>query len=332
MIARRMRGAMVRFVLRRNRAAIQIQRHVAGYFCRSQLAGLNGAALDIQRLVRGGLGRIYVRLLRRHHIMAASIIQSGWRMKVERQIRHERLKQQMIFERQTFLAGILQRYARGKFGRSRFQRLRMEHFEEMRLYQAATKVQSLVRMDLACRHVAKVRKVKKDKMHKAATHIRKMYLGWIVKKSYVEMREKFLENQVHVVVIQRYVRGFLVRMRIYRHALQAESEQWASVEMQRAFRGYLGRLRWEHHYELYWSRHMACVRIQATVRRWLARLRVESMRQKELQRKLAAERRRFLGAQRIQKHTRGVLARARVYQLLRYLYSSAVCMQRMWRG
>jgi hypothetical protein len=208
----------------------------------------------------------------------------------------------------------------------------MEHFEEMRLYQAATKVQSLMRMDLACRRVGKVRKAKKDRMHKAATHIRKMYLGWIVKKSYLEMREKFLENQVHVVVIQRYVRGFLVRMRIYRHALQAESEQWASVEMQRAFRGYLGRLRWEHHYELYWSRHMACVRIQASVRRWLSRLRVEHIRQKALQRKLAEERRRFLGAQRVQKHIRGVLSRQRVYQLLRYLYSAAVCVQRMWRG
>jgi hypothetical protein len=264
--------------------------------------------------------------------MAASIIQSGWRMKVERHIRHERLKQQMIFERQTFLAGILQRYARGKFGRSRFQRLRLEHFEEMRLYQAATKVQSLMRMDLACRRVAKVRKTKKDRMHKAATHIRKMYLGWIVKKSYLEMREKFLENQVHVVVIQRYVRGFLVRMRIYRHALQAESEQWASVEMQRAFRGYLGRLRWEHQYELFWSRHMASKRMQASVRRWLSRLRVEDMRQKKLQQKLDAERRRFLGAQRIQKHIRGVLCRVRVYQLLRYLYSSSVCVQRMWRG
>merc|ERR1719310_1200064 len=331
-IQRRVRGVLVRSVLRRNRAAVQIQRHVAGYFCRSQLAGLNGAALDIQRLIRGGLGRIYVRLLRRQYNMASSIIQSGWRMKVERQIRHARLKQQMNFERQCFLAGILQRYARGRLGRQRYQRLRMEHFEEMRLYQAATKVQSLVRMDLACRHVAKVRKVKKDKMHKAATHIRKMYLGWIVKKSYVEMREKFLENQVHVVVIQRYVRGFLVRMRIYRHALQAESEQWAAVEMQRMFRGYLGRLRWEHHYELSWNRHMACARIQTAMRRWFARLRVERIRQKALQQKLAAERRRFLGAQRIQKHIRGVLSRARVYQLLRYLYSSAVCMQRMWRG
>jgi hypothetical protein len=264
--------------------------------------------------------------------MAASIIQSGWRMKVERKIRHDRLKQQMLFERQTFLASLLQRYARGRLGRARFQRLRLEHFEEMRLYQAAMKVQSLIRMDLACRRVAAVRKIKKDRMHKAATHIRKMYLGWIVKKNYVEMREKFLENQVHVVVIQRYIRGYLVRMRIYRHALQAESEQWASVEMQRAFRGYLGRLRWEHHYELYWSRHMATVRIQATVRRWLSRLRVGNIRQKALQRKLAEERRRFLGAQRIQKHSRGVLCRIRVYQLLRYLYSAAVCVQRMWRG
>merc|ERR1712118_148272 len=68
------------------------------------------------------------------------------------------------------------------------------------------------------------------------------------------------------------------------------------------------------------------------MRRWFARLRVENMRQKVLQQKLAAERRRFLGAQRIQKHIRGVLSRARVYDLLRFLYSSAVCMQRMWRG
>merc|ERR1719197_898786 len=72
--------------------------------------------------------------------------------------------------------------------------------------------------------------------------------------------------------------------------------------------------------------------MQAAVRRWLARLRVENIRQKALQQKLAVERRRFLGAQRIQKHIRGVLSRIRVYQLLRYLYSAAVCMQRMWRG
>merc|ERR1719197_420293 len=72
--------------------------------------------------------------------------------------------------------------------------------------------------------------------------------------------------------------------------------------------------------------------MQAAVRRWLARLRVENIRQKALQQKLALERRRFLGAQRIQKHIRGVLSRIRVYQLLRYLYSAAVCIQRMWRG
>merc|ERR1719238_1924346 len=132
-----------------------------------------------------------------------------------------------------------------------------------------------------------------------------MYLGWIVKKSYVEMREKFLENQVHVVVIQRYVRGFLVRMRIYRHALQAESEQWAAVEMQRMFRGYLGRLRWEHHYELSWNRHMACARIQTAMRRWFARLRVHRIRQSRMHKRLAAERRLFTAAQTIQKHARG---------------------------
>merc|ERR1719453_1037541 len=77
---------------------------------------------------------------------------------------------------------------------------------------------------------------------------------------------------------------------------------------------------------------MASVRMQAAVRRWLARLRVEDVRQKALRQKLAADRRRFLGAQCIQKHIRGVLSRTRVYQLLRYLYSAAVCMQRMWRG
>merc|ERR1719453_2132443 len=77
---------------------------------------------------------------------------------------------------------------------------------------------------------------------------------------------------------------------------------------------------------------MASVRMQAAVRRWLARLRVEDVRQKALRQKLAADRRRFLGAQCIQKHIRGVLSRTRVYQLLRFLYSAAVCMQRMWRG
>ena len=56
-------------------------------------------------------------------------------------------------------------------------------------------------------------------------------------------------REAHIVTIQRYARGFLVRLRMWREAIRAEEELWAVLEIQRVWRGYHGRVRWEDAYE-----------------------------------------------------------------------------------
>jgi hypothetical protein len=331
-IQRFARGIIVRGILTRNNAAVTIQRHAAGFLCRKMLARLNTAAVHCERLVRGGLGRRYVTMLRKHRSDAACIVQNALRGRVKRMRRRNEIEKRVYVERQLHLAHTLQRYCRGINGRKIYARLRAEYLDEVRLAMAATRIQASVRRDLATRRVASVRKERKQRMFEAATHIRKAWLGFKVRRQYQELREKFLDNQVQCVVMQRYIRGFLVRNRIWRSAAQAESELWASVELQRMWRGYRGRLRWECAYEQYWSRMVAAVRVQKSVRSWLAAMRVRRIRQSKLQSKLAKERLHFAAAQRIQKHTRGMTTRTHVFALLRYLYGAAMQIQKIWRG
>jgi hypothetical protein len=331
-IQRFVRGMLVRGVLSRNNAAVTIQRHIAGFLCRKLLAQLNTAAVEIQRVVRGGLGRGYCRIVRNHRSAAAITIQAGFRARVERLARHEALAKRVQQERRELLAVLCQRYCRGIIGRKRHLRFKHEFLDEVNMAVAATKIQACVRRDLGMRKVSAVRRARRQEHHAAATHIRKAWLGFRVRRYYQEMREKFLDNMVHVIVMQRYTRGFLVRNRIWRSAAQAESELWASVELQRMWRGYRGRLRWEQHYELYWSRQIAAVRVQSVARCWLAKLRVHRIRQSRMHKRLAAERRLFTAAQTIQKHARGLITRTHVFALLRYLYGAAIYIQKIWRG
>merc|ERR1719158_1737197 len=182
---------------------------------------------------------------------------------------------------------------------------------------AATMIQASVRRDIGNRKVANVRSMRRAHTHKSATFIRSIWLGFKVRRNYHELREKFMDNMAQCVILQRYIRGFIVRNRIWRSAAQAESELWASVELQRAWRGYRGRLRWEQHYEMYWSRQIAAVRAQSFARGWLAKLRVHRIRQSRMHKRLAAERRLFKAAQNIQKHARGMITRTHVFALLR---------------
>merc|ERR1719399_2238724 len=125
-----------------------------------------------------------------------------------------------------------------------------------------------------------MRHVRLQGMNKAATVVRKHWLGYITRKRYLDLRQEFLLHVDSIVTVQRYVRGFLVRLRMWRDAIRAEEELWAAVEIQRVWRGYLGRLRWEQRYEELWSREMAARRLQRYVRGWLARSRAHRVRKK----------------------------------------------------
>merc|ERR1719398_429480 len=142
-------------------------------------------------------------------------------------------------------------------------------------------------------------------MSKAATVVRKHWLSYIHRKRFIELRQEFQLHENSIVTIQRYVRGFLVRLRLWRDAIRAEEELWAAVEIQRVWRGYMGRLKWELEYEAVWSREIAALRLQRYVRGWLARTRVHRMRRKAARSEFEKARRRFKGSQKIQALVRG---------------------------
>merc|ERR1719223_1725371 len=117
-------------------------------------------------------------------------------------------------------------------------------------------------------------------MTKAATLIRKMWVGAKTRKKYQDLMREFASHEHQIINIQRHARGFLVRLRMWREAIRMEEELWAALEIQRVWRGYLGRVRWEDAYEEVWRREMAAAMIQRNIRGWLSRTRVNRPRRK----------------------------------------------------
>jgi len=226
----------------------------------------------------------------------------------------------------------MQRYCRGFIARKNAKRIGAELREEMRLYGAATRIQSIVRRDLSQRRVSEVRTRKRMRMGVAATYMRKMWLGYKVRRRYVQMRQAFESNESAVVVLQRFGRGFLVRLRLWNATIQQEEDKWAAVEIQRAYRGYMGRLRWEMLYIEKWSRTMAAARIQRVVRRWLAYVRVWRKKQKHAEQKLAKHQRLTSAAICIQRHARGIMTRKRIYDAVGHLIHAIKFIQKIFRG
>merc|ERR1719465_117674 len=109
-------------------------------------------------------------------------------------------------------------------------------------------LQSFARRDQATKRVNNIRRERLQLMNKAATFVRKLWLSHITRKRYLELKREFGMHADSIKVIQRYTRGFLVRLRMWREAIRAEEELWAVVEVQRVFRGFIGRKRWEDKY------------------------------------------------------------------------------------
>merc|ERR1719262_771763 len=115
----------------------------------------------------------------------------------------------------------------------------------------------MARRDQANKRVNNIRNERVALMHNAATFVRKLWLAHITRKRYLELKQEFNTHIGSIVVMQRYVRGFLVRLRMWREAIRAEEELWSVVEIQRVWRGYLGRIRWESKYEHLWAKEVA---------------------------------------------------------------------------
>jgi len=197
---------------------------------------------------------------------------------------------------------------------------------------AATRLQAVVRRHQAKKKVDGMRKLRQEEMNRAATVVRKYWLRAMNRRWYLELKAEFKEHESSIITVQRYTRGYLVRMRMWRDAIQAEERLWGAVEIQRCWRGYLGRLRWELEYESVWSREEASRTIQRFVRGWLGRTRALRLRKRIARYEFEQARRRFKAAQKIQAAVRGRQARQRINARRRHLHQAATEIQRVYRG
>merc|ERR1719506_943844 len=151
---------------------------------------------------------------------------------------------------------------------------REEYNREYQMHRAATMMQSMARRDQATKRVNNIRRDRLQMMNKSATFVRKLWLAHITRKRYLELKQEFNTHIDSIITMQRYVRGFLVRLRMWREAIRAEEELWSVVEIQRVWRGYVGRIRWESKYEDMFKREMAAAMVQKLIRGWMHRHRV----------------------------------------------------------
>jgi len=331
-IQRHIRGHLVRNILKFHAAAVTIQRHVIGMLTRKQLTRLHLAAVKMQSLTRGGQARHKVRELKASLTNTAIIIQCFVRTcRACRRVRERRaeLRNQQTMQKATI---DLQRYFRGWKGRQKAAACKCQYLHDLKEHQAATKLQAMVRSDHAKKRVDQIRAERLESMCKAATFMRKMWLGQKTRKRYRELLVEFRRHDHHIVTIQRCVRGFVVRLKLWREAVRAEEELWATLEIQRVFRGYQGRVRWEDVYERVWRQEFAAAMLQRNLRGWLSRTRVNRMRRKIARAEFDRARRRFRAAQRVQAWIRGVLSRKVIEQRRLRVVRAAVCIQRMSRG
>merc|ERR1719456_1045715 len=142
----------------------------------------------------------------------------------------------------------LQRLFRGYKGRQKADARRGDYMEARRMFQAARMLQTMWRTKIARRRVEQLRMLRLKDMEKAATFVRKVWLGARTKKRYLALKDQFEASEHCIVTIQRYVRGCLCRLRLWREAVRTEEELWAVVEIQRSWRGYIGLVLWEDHY------------------------------------------------------------------------------------
>lgn len=331
-IQRHCRGFLVRCVLTKHTAAVAIQKRVIGMLTRMKLFQLHKAAKNIQRLVRGGLARRRFRSYRIFKVRTVTIIQKYVRVWLAKKSTAT-LAKERHFQRTRFKAAIdLQRMFRGWKARQRVEEMLAARRQEGLKDEAATKIQSMWRRRAATRRVDKLRAQRLDEMERAATFLRKVWLGARTRKRYVSVLEEFSKAESQVITIQRYVRGFVVRIRLWREAAMAEDRLWGAITIQRHYRGYRGRVKAEDTLELVWRKEFNAAMIQRNARGWLARLQSNRKKRKIARDEFVRARRRYLAAQKIQSRTRGILSRKVTRVRHARAVKAATCIQRIHRG
>eukprot|EP00933_Yihiella_yeosuensis_P032636 TRINITY_DN26249_c0_g1_i1.p1 TRINITY_DN26249_c0_g1~~TRINITY_DN26249_c0_g1_i1.p1 ORF type:complete len:1009 (+),score=203.17 TRINITY_DN26249_c0_g1_i1:70-3096(+) len=326
------RGFLVRLAIKRHKAAVIIQRYATGMITRRNLREAAKAVVQIQKRMRAIMAKAEVEAKRQAVQWAKNVAGSCVRrykaLEFLEDLRRERDQEQAKLD----AAIRIQSSFRGGHDRDIVKKKRERLEAAQQQVRAAVKVQAAARAFVARKRVAQIRRDRLLGMHRAATAFRKHWLAYIHRKRYLELKKEFAMHEKSVVTLQRYVRGYLVRLRMWRNAIQAEEQLWAAVEIQRCWRGYLGRLRWELEYEAVWSRDAAALRLQRSIRGWLARTQVHRRRKRLARAEFEKARRRFKSAQKIQALVRGVQCRKRIAAFRSRKVKAALDIQRIFRG
>lgn len=331
-IQKRVRGMLIRRALKWHKAAVTIQKRLIGILTRMKLQRLHKAATQIQRLVRGGLARRRYRRLHRFKVGVIITIQRYVRVWLAK-CYTQKLREEKRFEDRLQKATTdLQRMFRGWKGRERARSKYEQFMKEQRRQACATRIQSLYRSRKAKRRVEDLRDHRYQEMERAATLVRKVYLASQTRRKFLKLKEDFKAAEGIIIVIQRYMRGCLLRNRLWKEAVQREEHNWAVIEIQRHWRGYRGRVRFEETLEKVWRREMAAVLLQRNLRGWIVRLKVSRERRKIARAEFERARARFYAAQRIQALVRGLLVRKVQLAKRARCRRAATQIQRVHRG
>jgi tetratricopeptide (TPR) repeat protein len=333
MIQRHCRGFLVRCVLKSHTAAVTIQRRVAGMLTRRKLQRLHQAATTIQSHAKGGFARRRYKEMRRFRLATTMCIQRYVRAWMARRVVTEQRAikyDQGLMTRATLN---LQRMFRGWKGRQ-FAEVRRQQVNYANLrHDSARKIQSLYRTRKARTRMNVLQQDRRAEMEKAATFVRKVWLGAKMRKKYQGLQEEFKLSEEKIVTIQRYMRGCLCRLRLWYKAVKQEEELWAAVEVQRAWRGLCGRRRWLAASAREQRCEAAARVLQRNVRGFLARhLVVARLRRRLARADFERARNRFRAVQKIQALARGVLVRKAFRQRQQRVTRAATCIQRIQRG
>jgi tetratricopeptide (TPR) repeat protein len=325
-------GFLARRVMKKHRASVNIQKRLKGILTRMRISHWHKCATTIQRHVRGHLGRRYATELREFKSDVAIIVQKHYRAYLAR-CRMDKVRSDKQFRDTLLKAAMdLQRMFRGWKGRKRFDERAEEARREDARWRATIKIQALARAVKARIRVKRMRQDQMEEMAKAVTFVRKVWLGRQARKRLAEVKQRLEANPDDVITIQRYMRGCMVRVKLWREAVQTEESLWAAIEIQRLWRGYAGRVKWELTYEDEWRREMAAAMIQRNVRMGLARLKVRRMQHAISRGEFEKARDRFRAAVKIQALARGVAERERFRPRFFRCVTAAVAIQRIHRG
>lgn len=331
-VQRMARGFIVRRRNQKFKAAVTVQRHVRGLVMRRELERQRNAATMIQKRVRGKNARQNAKDFRARAIVASIILQRAAKRWKAYQIARAKRAERDAGEARQRAATRIQSVFRGNKGRERFDEHKRAWLATEMQHKAATKVQAHVRRVQAERKVEIIRQLKLETQHHAATVIRKFWLRCVYSRRYQQLQQEFRTHLQSIVTIQRYVRGYIVRLRMWRDAIRCEEELWAAVEVQRCWRGYVGRVRWEVEYDSVHSRLVAAMRLQRHVRGWLARTRAHRIRKRNARADFERARRRFKAAQRIQALVRARQCRKRIRAFKQHKVEAVTRIQRVHRG